>query len=112
EDRKLGKNLASQTSTPYVTLYRAAPADVFEFRDRDYTTLSKQFAIDHAENNHIYHDSPYHVLQALVSTSNIFDAHNPGEYFYSGPPKKAKIIYVSKGESFDSDEQAKPFHFL
>jgi hypothetical protein len=111
EERKLGKSLAFQTKNPYVTLYRAAPIDVLEFRDKDYTTLSKQFAIDHAENNHIYHNKPFHVLQAIISTDKIFDAPNPGEYFYSGPPKKAKVIYVSKGESYDMDEENKPYHF-
>jgi hypothetical protein len=78
-----------------------------EFYDRDYVTLSKKFAIEHAENNHVYHDEPFHVIQALVSTQNVFDASNPGEYFYSGPNKKAKEIYVSLGpdeyEGLDED---------
>lgn len=97
ENRELGKSLASQIKTPYVTIYRAAPMEANEFYDRDYVTLSKKFAVEHAENNHVYHEEPYHVIEALVSTSNIFNASNPGEYFYSGPNKKAREIYVSKG---------------
>jgi hypothetical protein len=97
EGRQLGKSLATQMNTPYVTIYRAAPMTANEFFDKDYITLSKKFAIEHAENNHVYHDEPYHVIQALVSTKNVYDAYNPGEYFYSGPNKKAKEIYISKG---------------
>ena len=97
ENRELGKSLASQIKTPYVTIYRAAPMEANEFYDRDYVTLSKKFAVEHAENNHVYHEEPYHVIEALVSTSNVFNASNPGEYFYSGPNKKAREIYISKG---------------
>jgi len=95
--RILGKGLSNQMNVPFVTIYRAAPNDVFEFRDKDYVTLSKKFAIEHAENNHVYHEEPFHVIQALVPTENVYDAYNPGEYFYSGEVKKAKEIYVSKG---------------
>lgn len=97
DGRPLGKSLSKQISSPYVIIYRAAPMIANEFFNKDYVTLSKKFAIEHAENNHVYHDEPYHVIQALVSTENVFDAHNPGEYFYSGPNKKAKEIYVSLG---------------
>src|SRR3972149_1458985 len=96
--RQLGKSLASQIKTPFVTVYRAAPMSSNEFFDRDFVTLSKRFAIEHAESNHVYHEEPQHVIQALISTNNIYDAPNPGEYFYSGPNKKAKEIYISKGQ--------------
>ena len=97
ENRELGQSLASQIKTPYVTIYRAAPMEANEFYDRDYVTLSKKFAVEHAENNHVYHEEPYHVIEALVSTSNVFNASNPSEYLYSGPNKKGREIYVSKG---------------
>jgi hypothetical protein len=96
-ERQLGASLASKINTPYVVIYRAAPMSANEFYDRDYVTLSKKFAIEHAENNHVYNEEPFHVIQALVSTKDIFDASNPGEYFYHGPNKKAKEIYVSLG---------------
>lgn len=96
-ERELGKSLAQQFSTPYITIYRAAPMPITEFMDKDYVTLSKKFAIEHAENNHVHHEEPYHVIQALVSTQNVFDAYNPSEFFYSGPNKTGKEIYVSLG---------------
>jgi len=97
DDRELGKSLAEKISSPFVAIFRAAPKDVFEFRDKDYVTLSKKFAIEHAENNHVYHEEPFHVIQAVVPTKNVYDAYNPGEYFFSGEPKKAKEIYITKG---------------
>jgi len=97
DDRKLGKSLADKISSPFVVIFRAAPKDIFEFRNKDYITLSKKFAIEHAENNHVYHEEPFHVIQALVPTKNVYDAYNPGEYFFSGESKKAKEIYMSKG---------------
>ncbi len=105
DQRELGRSLSDQISTPYVVIYRAAPMSANEFFDRDYVTLSKKFAVEHAENNHVYHDEPFHVIQALVSTDRVFDAYNPGEYFYSGPNKKAKEIYVSKGEEFEGYDE-------
>lgn len=98
--RQLGKNLADQINTPYVIIYRAAPITANEFFDRDFITLSKKFAIEHAEHNHVYHEEPQHVIQALVSTKNVYDAFNPGEYFYSGENKKAKEIYITKGQDY------------
>lgn len=95
--RELGKSLSNQINTPFVTIYRAAPMSANTFFDKDYVTLSKKFAIEHAENNHVYHEEPYHVIEALVSTKDVYDAYNPGEYFYSGPDKKAREIYVSLG---------------
>ena len=97
ENRELGKSLSSQISTPYIVIYRAAPMSADSFYDKDYVTLSKKFAIEHAENNHVYHEEPYHVIRAMVSTDMVFDASNPGEYFYSGPNKKGSEIYISKG---------------
>lgn len=106
-ERELGASLASQMNTPYVVIYRAAPMSANEFYDRDYVTLSKKFAIEHAESNHVYNEEAFHVIQALVSTKDVFDASNPGEYFYHGPNKKAKEIYVSLGpdeyEGLDED---------
>lgn len=109
EDRELGKPLSSTLTTPYITIYRAAPITANEFYDKDYVTLSKKFAIEHAENNHVHHEEPFHVIQALVSTTNVFDASNPSEYFYSGPIKKGREIYVTKGpdefEGYDELEE-------
>ncbi len=118
--RELGKSLSQKTTNPYVVIYRAAPMSANEFFDKDYVTLSKKFAIEHAESNHVYHEEAYHVIQALVPTKDVYDAYNPGEYFYSGPNKKAKEIYVLKGpfeyEGLDEstnkhNEYQKPYKF-
>lgn len=97
-DRKLGNSLTTNLGkTSFVVMYRACAMSSTKFLDKDYVTLNKKFAIEHAENNHVYYEEPYHVIQAVISTDKLFDAYNPGEYFYSGEPKKGKEIYVSKG---------------
>ncbi|MEO6304817.1 MAG: hypothetical protein ABIP51_16775 [Bacteroidia bacterium] len=95
--RQLGQCLANKTSTTFVSIYRACPIDINQFNDRDYITLSKKFAVEHAENNHVVYGTIYHVITALVSTKLVFDAPDSNEYFYSGEPKKAKEFYVTKG---------------
>jgi hypothetical protein len=101
ESRELGKRMSEITRNPYVTVYRAVKNGVEEFYDKDYVTLSKKFAIEHAENNHIVYDEPYQVIKALISTNNIYEATNPGEYLYSGAPKKGVIEYITKGYDYE-----------
>ena len=96
-DRKLGKCLALQTKEIYIYIYRACKKSENEFHNMDYITLSKKFAIGHAENNHAVNEEPYHVIMAFVKTINVYDAYNPGEYFYKGPDIKGKEIYNSLG---------------
>jgi hypothetical protein len=97
EERTLGLSIKDQGGPSFVTLYRACHTSITTFKDKDYCTLSKKFAIEHAENNHVYHDEPYHVIRGLISSDLVFDAYNPGEYFYSGPEKQGKVIYTSLG---------------
>jgi hypothetical protein len=107
-ERKLGKSLAEQIPDKFVMIYRACPKDSNTFKDRDYVTRSKKFAIEHAENNHVYHEEQQHVLYAFVPTKYVFDAYNPGEYFYSGPEVKGKEIYLTKGDEYEGlDESIK-----
>ncbi len=96
-DRKLGKCLALQTKEKYVYIYRACKKTENEFHDMDYVTLSKKFAIGHAESNHAVNEEPYHVIKVFVKTSEVYDAYNPGEYFYHGPDIAGKEFYVSLG---------------
>ena len=103
EDRQLGKSLVDQTKNEYVVIYRACKKDINEFYDMDYITLSKKFAIEHAENNHAYHEEPYHVIRAYVKTLYVYDAYNPGEYFYHGTNKKGIEIYTSKGDKYEME---------
>ena len=101
DERKLGKSLSAQTSVEFVTIYRACAKNEFMFKDKDYITLSNKFAIEHAESCHVYHEEQQHVIRALVSTKNVFDAYNPGEYFYSGQDKKGTEVYLTKGEEYE-----------
>ena len=100
EERKLGDCLSKKTNIGFVSIYRACDIKEFEFKDRDYVTLSQKFAVEHAENGHVYHEEPQHVIKTLVSTDNVFDAYNPGEYFYCGKNKTGKEIYVTKGDDY------------
>ena len=100
-DRELGAPLSSKTNSQYATVYRAVGNDVDVFFDRDFVTLSKKFAIEHAESNHIVYEEQQQVIVALISTDNIYEATNPGEYLYSGPNKKGKVIYLTKGYEYE-----------
>lgn len=97
DDRKLGKKLSDQIGVKFINIYRAVKGGIDHFYDKDYVTPSKKFAIEHSESNHVYHEEPQQVIRALISTDNLYDAYNPGEYFYVGNPKKASVIYTSKG---------------
>ena len=101
ETRGLGTKLSDKTNNPYITVYRAVKSGVDSFYDKDFVTLSKKFAIEHAENNHIVYSEPHQVIRALISTDKIYDAPNPGEYFYSGPDKPGKAIYITRGEDYE-----------
>lgn len=104
-ERQKGEPLSSKISTPYITIYRAVAENVNKFVNMDYVTLSRKFAVEHAENNHIVYDTPHIVLKALVSTDNVFDAYNPSEYFYSGKEKKGKVVYETKGVEFEGYDE-------
>lgn len=108
DDRKLGKRISDIKGAGYTKVYRAVPNDVDEFKNKDYVTFSLKFAVEHAENNEVYHEEPQKVIYALISNDKLYDAYNPGEYFYSGPDLKAKTIYNSKGYDYEGwDELTK-----
>ncbi len=108
DDRKLGTCLEQETAVPYLTIYRACHKSVTTFSgQKDYVTMSKRFAAEHAEHMHAVHEEPYHVLRALVSTKYMFNAYNNGEYFYSGPEKKGTEVYVSLGDDFEEYTESK-----
>ena len=112
QSRKKGDPLSSKTNAQYITIYRAVEEGVLSFKDMDYVTLSRRFAVEHAENNAVVYDTPHIVLQKLVSTDNVFDAYNPSEYFYSGKEKKGKIIYKTKGYDFEGYDELTKDDFL
>lgn len=112
--RQLGKNLSDIYGEKFVTIYRAVKNGVINFVDNDYVTSSKPFAVDHAENNHIYYDTPFQVIRTLVSTKNLHLTQNVGssEMFYSGPDKKGSIIYITKGDDYPGYEELTKSDFL
>tara|TARA_R110000822_G_scaffold128195_37_gene264000 strand:- start:2650 stop:3039 length:390 start_codon:yes stop_codon:yes gene_type:complete len=111
-DREKGAPLSSKTSNPYITIYRAVPEGTTEFKDMDYVTLSRKFAVEHAENNTVVNDDLHIVIKAMVSTSDVYDATNPGEYFYSGKPERGKLIYTSKGYEYDGYDELTKADFV
>lgn len=105
ESRTLGEKLSDKIGKKYIRIYRAVSNNNIFFKDMDYITLSKKFAIEHAENNHIYNDEQQQVITAIVWSENIYDAYNPGEYFYSGNDKKGDIIYKTLGDDYEGYEE-------
>lgn len=105
DERKLGQSLYNKMGLKYIKVYRAVKQGVDHFYDKDYVTFSERFAKEHAENNHVYSEEPHDVIFALIPTTKLYDAYNPGEYFYSGKPLKGNVIYTSLGaeefEGFD-----------
>lgn len=111
-ERELGKRLSDTQGKQKVWVYRAVGPGITNFYDRDYVTLSKKFAIEHAENNHIYNEEQQQVIRALISTENLYDAANPGEYLYSGPELQGKVYYVTKGLDYEGFEELSSRDFL
>lgn len=99
EDRELGPSLRDQGyEFDYVTIYRAVLATETTFKSKDYVTRSIKFAKEHAEHIAAVEEEPAHVLRAIVRSSDVYSAYNPGEYFYDGPEAKGKVIYIAPQE--------------
>jgi hypothetical protein len=81
-----------------VDIYRAVPASVIHFKPMDYVTRSKKWAIGHAEHGAAVDEESYHVIRIMTPASNVFEAGNPGEYFYDGPEKRGSIVAVCRSE--------------
>jgi len=99
-DRLKGKSLP-QTGYEYryVEIYRAVPTNMLHIKPMDYVTRSKKWAIGHAEHSVAVQEEPQHVLMAMVKSSDVYEAGNPGEYFYDGPEIKGKPVFVVKPET-------------
>lgn len=95
EDRKLGPSLVDQGyEFKKVRIYRAMLASSGKFNSMDYVTRSLKFAKEHADHVQAVEDEPAHVIEAIVNASDVYDAYNPGEYFYNGPEITGKVIYT------------------
>ena len=40
----------------------------------------------------------YHVIKATVKSAEVYNALNPGEYFYDGPATRGTPIYVAEAD--------------
>lgn len=100
-----GNSVKEKEGKSYVIIYRAVDADEFHFNPMDYVTLNRKFAHEHAQHEAVVDDQDQHVLTALVKGSEVFEAPNPGEYFYDGPRIKAKrnIGKVYKTHNLEED---------
>lgn len=89
--RELGKSLPETGyKEKYVTIYRATNEG--KFKSKDYVTRSLKFAIGHAEHQAAMEDEPCAVIKILALAKDVYEAYNPGEYFYDGPEIKGKIV--------------------
>lgn len=113
DDRKLGNKVSDIKGPGYTQVYRAVAEGVDKFFDKDYVTFSLKFAVEHAENNEVYYEEPQQVIYALIPNENLYEAYNPGEYFYSGPDLKGKVKYKTKGYDYEGFEELskKDFEF-
>jgi hypothetical protein len=102
-----GKSLYDQGKHDFLVIYRAVPKTVTEFKPGDYVTLSKKFAIEHAEHVHAMGDAA-HVIKIVVDPHKVYDAMNPGEYFYGGEAKRGKVFYTA-GQDLEAAE--KPYGY-
>jgi hypothetical protein len=104
-DRRKGKSLPETGHTDkFVTIYRAVLATVMGFQPMDYVTLNRRWAIEHAEHVAAVEGENATVLRALVPAKDVYEAYNPGEYFYDGPAITGRPItgagmkpYVAEG---------------
>lgn len=48
-------------------------------------------AIEHACTCAAYHDEPHHILIQRVAARDVYEATNPGEYFYDGDTAKGVV---------------------
>ena len=96
EERQMGQSLPDTGYTSsQVIIYRAVAKEVTEIKQEDYVTLSEKFAREHADHMVVTEEEPYVVLKALVNASDVYEAYNPGEYFYNGSPTSGQVIYTA-----------------
>lgn len=96
-DRALGKSLPETGyQWKYVNILRAVDARETSIKPMDYVTRSEKFAVEHAEHQAAVTSAPQAVLKAMVKAADVYEAYNPGEYFYNGPVVQGVVIYSAK----------------
>jgi len=84
----------------YISILRAKLESLDStFKNMDFVTLSPKFALEHAQHLFAVEEEPAIIIKAMVSADSVFEAPNPGEYFYDGPTVMGKI--VKRIDSFD-----------
>ena len=91
-ERMRGRCFSELTSSKYIYIYRACDARVKTFKPYDYVTMSKKFAFEHAQTSAAYHEEPQHILKLMVAAKDVYEAPNPGEFFYTGPEKTGQVF--------------------
>lgn len=99
-ERQKGKSLPETGyKERHVRIYRAVPIEVKTFTSMDYVTLSYAWAKGHAEHEVVVKEVPQHVISILAKAPDVYEAYNPGEYFYDGPTVVGRTYLVVKPES-------------
>lgn len=89
--RDKGQSLAEMGERQPVRIYRAVKEGDMSFHPMDYVTRSMKFARQHAEHIAAVEEENASVLTALAAPEHVFEAYNPGEFFYDGPPLKVMV---------------------
>lgn len=98
----LGNPLSDEITDKYVFIYRAQPTQYINFSEKSYVTRSLKFAKEHAISSANYEDEPFHVVKAMVLTSDVYNAANPGEYIYMGKQVKGRSVFnANPGDDFE-----------
>lgn len=99
-DRTKGKSLPETGyQYKYVHIYRAVGTDVLQFNNMDYVGVGNgglKFCMGHAAHQVVYTGMPQHVITAMVPAAEVFEAYNPGEYFYGGKGVMGKPVTGSR----------------
>jgi 2'-5' RNA ligase len=91
-----------------VSIYRGVVGTTTSFETNDYVTLSFKWALGHAKHVAVVEEEDAVVLKARVPAAMVFEAYNPGEYFYGGdsvPGTVAMRIKQAAGEEFEDLNQ-------
>ena len=76
-----------------VNVYRAVPEGETVIRPMDYVAKSLEFARRHADHQASVEGNPYVVLKCTVPSSDVSEAYNPHEYFYTGDEVEGSEVY-------------------
>lgn len=92
--RQYGNRIdTTDITSKYVYIYRAVTATQDYFLPEDYVTPSLKFAKGHADHTAVVHEEDQHVIMLRVEATDVYEATNPGEWFYDGPKKKGRRVY-------------------